>query len=133
MIAVAARHGRVPMTCKLCHDPKLRQAWGCDGPAQNPVFYLECVRCQDGPRDPACQLCRGQGLEPVYECPWRTMPREVADLMILYDFMKAGLGFPADGGVQDQAALFLEAVRLIGMEENRYAKEQERARGPRKR
>ncbi len=127
MLAVAARHGQLEQTCKLCRtSSELRKKWGCDKPVEKPLFMLECVRCNGPGQDPNCGLCKGTGLEPIYRCPWKIMSSEVGQMYELYDLVQRGVGLPSSGGTQDQSAVFLEAMRLIKIEEGRYEQEKNR-------
>jgi len=50
------------------------------------------------------------------ECPWWK------DFVYAYNFLKAGYGLPVAGGMQDQAALFIQAVDFFDAELAQYDK-----------
>lgn len=112
--------------CPEClHVPALREAWGCDAPAPEPVFARTCPRCSGF--EPECEVCSGSGTELVYRCAAsQVTPDVVALLSAYYDYEKGVL--PSPGPMQEQAVQFVDGVRLIEAERAAIEREREEAR-----
>lgn len=108
VVALAPRGG-LP-TCTQCHDPSLRKQWGCDEPAAEPVLDLDCFVCA-GHRDD-CSECGGTGLIPIRRCPNRVVQQVHLDAVLAAIQTEHGI-LPVAGGMQDQAATFVEALPLL--------------------
>lgn len=81
-------------------------------PSQNiPLAEIVCPRCDGSRRD--CARCSGSGRERVLE--WPATDQGITDAFTAYGYLEAGI-LPAHGGLQDQCAWFLAAVREINAE-----------------
>lgn len=119
MIAVAASYGvsfsglyDLPQTCRLCRkdgSPTLRADWGCDGPTSQPQLFIPCVRC-DGTNE-LCALCEGQGFEAIHRCPYANDIGEAQEFLLLHAAWPGTL--PMAGGIYDQPAIYVDAMRLL--------------------
>jgi hypothetical protein len=106
--------------CRVCTRKAyedLRAQWGCDGPTAWEQFFLPCA-CggEDG-----CQVCAGTGLEPVHECPNRLLSAGVIPLLELHRVWPQVL--PLAGGLYDQPAAYVQAMRLLDQAEARMKRE----------
>lgn len=103
------------MDCKLCSVPgpeadARRRDWGCDEPAAVPLLGATCWRCS-GLNPDACDLCKGTGQVDVDRCP-NAIPEQVHWRVCEYvTLIEVGI-LPVAGGLEDQAASFLEALRF---------------------
>lgn len=77
---------------------------------------MECPDC-DGR---GCGSCGGAGRFEITGCPKKRVPDCVYDLIEMEGYRDQGL-LPVDGGVLDQAAVFMRASDLLRREE-RYWK-----------
>lgn len=122
--------GQSTPDCSKCRRPehvKSREVWGCDAPAEQPVFEIGCSSCDGG--DPECDACDGSGAVWIYQCPTSYIRRHapvgqavawldsVVRAYIQYDSRNV---LPAAGGYADQSASFGRCVDLIDSERGRY-------------
>lgn len=103
------------MDCKQCSGSgsaaeENRRAWGCDEPAKVPLLGATCWRCS-GFDPEACDLCKGAGMVDVDRCP-NALPDQVHWRVCEYvTLVEVGI-LPVGGGLEDQSASFLEALRF---------------------
>lgn len=103
------------MDCKQCSGsgPEAetnRKNWGCDEPAEVPLLAATCWRCS-GYDPESCDLCKGAGMVDIDRCP-RAMPDSVHWQICEYvTLIEVGI-LPVAGGLEDQSASFLEALRF---------------------
>lgn len=122
MIAVAAFYRRsffdglsVPQSCQACRGgdaAAIRATWGCDRSTITPQLRIPCVRCAG--EDPACEICRGSGHESIYDCPRRLLSEDEDALQLFSLFSTYPQALPCAGGLYDQPARYLAAMRVIG-------------------
>lgn len=67
-----------------------------------------------------CVLCAGSGRWEVHGCPGRTLDASAAQIVELAVMATEGMGWPAPGGVLDQAAEFIAAWRLVAGQRASY-------------
>lgn len=94
--------GEVPFACRSC-SPAQQSKRGCREPAPAPVFTLEWEDAGETRR------------EDLWRCPLATLPHEVWEVLQFYGFAVQGI-LPAAGGLLDQSATFLAAVRTLQAE-----------------
>ena len=82
---------------------------------------IQCVRCEG--MDARCELCNGDGYIPVNECPMKYVGQQMIDAANLVGFCKSGV-FPADGGLLNQSAWFLQFIQRLRAETNQIESEQ---------
>lgn len=112
--------------CERCQEnPTLRALWGCEEPAERPVFDVTCSRC--GGADDSCKDCTGSGLFSFRTCPRRAIEeagpsvgRNLNGVLRAYVQLDSRQVMPAPGGLYDQAEGFLRAVEIIDAERGRY-------------
>lgn len=95
--------------CNQCKDdPKLRKAWGCDGPTATDECAAEiaCPACNGRPV--TCSHCDTSGVVRFRRCPWQLIGFEHSELVMFAVRSEQGL-LPAPGGFYDQAATFCDA------------------------
>lgn len=115
MVVAALITEKLPQDCRICRRvPRLRKQWGCDERACEPTGYVHCHRCFG--RDPECVECDGdkRGI-PVYDCPYRTMQGTVLRAIPYFGNWRGGI-LPVEGGLLDQSASFVEAMRILDAE-----------------
>ena len=110
--------------CSRCRRPQnkvLREAWGCDAPAQRVVWESSCSRCYGN--DPDCKKCEGRGEVGHYQCPTAIIKNSSAStqlhldlLMRSYHHYDARNVLPVSGAWLDQSRSFLVCVDLIDSE-----------------
>lgn len=112
--------------CRRPGNEELRTWWGCDDTAEQPFARLECPRCLG--YDPKCELCEGhQDGVPMSDCPYRVLPRHIQELVAWYgDWDKGRL--PMDGGLLDQSAGFVDAMRTIDAAVSRHLRAEQKKR-----
>lgn len=98
-------------TCRKANATAVRAEWGCDTRTREAQLWIPCVRC-DG-QSPDCKLCRGTGYESLHDCPWKLLEgdQDALQLYALHATYPAAL--PRAGGLYDQPARYLSAMRLI--------------------
>lgn len=118
--------------CSRCRDPKqvaARERWGCDGPAEYPVFVTMCEVCiGNGYTDAGvCPACGGSGENTHHRCPSATLDEAGAGKRAaLENVVRAYMEYdrrnvlPATGGWADQSVSFAAAVAIIDSERGRY-------------
>ena len=103
------------MDCKLCKGSgseaeQRRRDWGCDEPAPISLLGATCWRCSGVDPD-SCDLCKGAGMVDIDRCPF-ALPEGVHWRICEYvSLLEVGI-LPVAGGLEDQAASFLEAIRF---------------------
>ncbi len=118
--------------CSKCRgdgSTELRAAWGCDEPADEPVFRTTCAHC-DGNKvvvaDALCLACKGTGKKDHYRCMTAVMcesriqRRRVQQLLTAYQAYDAHGVLPARGGLLNQTASFMEGCSIIDSERGRW-------------
>lgn len=110
-----------------CHEcPKkshqsARARWGCDEPAQDPVFHVICSSCHKGVIDgEECPDCGGTGEIPFFECPTKVVDganlgfrRYLSSLLRLYIQYDSRNVLPYPGAYVDQPAYLLASFDII--------------------
>lgn len=88
--------------------------WGCDAPADEPVFWLDpCPSC--GGKRLDCQACDGTNRMPVFRCPQKLATARHRDVLLAALRVESGI-LPDPGGWQDQANTFVEAFPIAQAE-----------------
>lgn len=105
MIAAALLAGKFPQHARGCPSAALiRQQEGCDGPRELPW------------------ILNGR---KYHRCPMHYIDAEMFLVLEAYSAFKAGIP-PNSGGLMDQPASFLDAVRILDSELADYAEERAR-------
>ena len=100
--------------CKTCSANEfLKIERGCEKESPIPVGEIVCVRC--GGNNDNCTLCKGSGTEKINRCPVKTFTSDTARFFNYYNFYRQGF-LPSSGGILDQTAQFVEAVRIVDNE-----------------
>jgi hypothetical protein len=71
---------------------------------------------QCGGQNKDCEACHGRGDVEIFRCPGATTPYQAKHAASFYGAWKTGC-LPADGGILDQAAPFVEAMRILEVAE----------------
>lgn len=101
-------------TCTRCHDPNLRQQWGCDEPVAEPTQWLTpCPFCAGSSED--CEHCKGSNQIPILRCPRKTVTQQHLDTITAAALVEQGV-LPDRGGWQDQPATFVRAYPICARE-----------------
>lgn len=110
----------------MCGDPDLRVRWGCDAPAREPItVHDSCLVCHVGLPD--CPACKGANTTPFYRCPHRVVKqRHVQVVDAICAMVDCGV-LPDDGGMQDQAAVFVASLPVLRPELAHWQNEQVKA------
>jgi hypothetical protein len=93
----------------------------------HPQLWIPCPACLG--EEAKCDRCNGSGREAVHRCPLAIADPSAQEACTACAFMESGI-LPAAGGLYDQAALFVEALSVIGagrrfIEQEREARERE--------
>lgn len=121
--AAHVAYGDVEARCPACRrDPGTRELWGCDEPAEDPVFWITCTTCDGG--DDHCEACTGSGRQNLYRCPARVLWPGASRFMDAYQWFEKGL-LPSEGGVADQPAILIRAIKECGREVGRIKEARE--------
>ena len=119
--------------CSRCRgegSEELRAVWGCDQPADRPVFRITCPVCNGQPvfqRGALCLSCEGTGKKDMYRCMTavlmgdRVRKNQVRALLDAYEYREKGV-MPVEGGFLRQSACFVEACEEISRERGRWQK-----------
>jgi len=74
---------KVPDCTRCQGDPRVRSAFGCDGPARDVVtgtplvvFRVSCSAC--GGHDDECTHCNRDGMTPMFRCPKKLLAEDPA-------------------------------------------------------
>ena len=97
----------------------MRREWGCDAPTREAQLYIPCLAC-DGAEDD-CKVCSGLGLEPIHRCPNAVLDPTIKPLFYLWLSWPGVL--PEAGGLHDQPAIYVEAMRLLDVARGRMERE----------
>ena len=107
----------------------IRRRHGCDEPCEQAQYVILCPEC-DGVRPNDCESCESEGKLRGYKlmrrCPASFQTLDVSLAMRAYYMMEKGF-LPADGGLMDQPAPFMQFCRILGNELARIKAEQDRA------
>lgn len=111
-VAVAFDHGPARCVRNGCpEDPQARKLLGCDGDGK---VYAGCYSCLG--QDPECQVCEETGMGTrgirISRCSNLCMTPDVRAMMNAFAMYRAGF-LPVSGGWMDQAATFVQAMRLL--------------------
>lgn len=94
--------------CSRCRkDSRERERWGCERPTKDPQLWIPCLDCATR----GCPQCDEKGYEPVYRCPRSVVWPETWVFLDLHEQWPRAL--PFGGGLLEQPAPYLEAMRLI--------------------
>ena len=114
--------------CRLPEYTELRQTWGCDADAKEPIFDIACT-CDD-PK--ICKRCEGHGRILIYRCPFHVLSQDRFLGTQVEEWFRAYIIFserntpPILGGWLDQSAKFTKICDIIDAERGHYtAVEQE--------
>jgi len=97
--------------CRTCGSTQ-KELYGCEKDASDPVLTIQCVKC--GGKNKDCEICHGSGTEDIYRCPLRKV-ETLREFIKFYGFYKKGF-LPEEGGVLEQANIFLEACSFLDNE-----------------
>lgn len=108
----------------------LRERWGCDCAAAEPLYTITCPRCDGSRITPDGELCdqcethgRQRGQKEISRCPTSHITKDISDAVRSYPHAEAG-GFPEDGGLMNQSPSYLNFVSTLSGESNRIRKEE---------
>lgn len=87
----------------------MRRLFGCDERAPEP-WFIECPLCVDG-----CDYC-DDGEIHFHRCPTHEMSGEEMEIISTWGLLREHKTWPVAGGLDDQAAWFVEAVRFLDQE-----------------
>lgn len=113
--------GRRFPDCSACRpDPSLRELWGCDEPAPEPVFSIGCSPCAGED----CERCEGTGEREFFTCPGKVVVgpegSRVSRFVRAYIDAERFGSLPVSGGQLDQSASWREACAVIDSERARW-------------
>lgn len=122
MIAVAVAHRRsfdgfqLPHNCSACKGPggrARRKEWGCERKSRSkePQLVIPCPSCLGG----GCQGCNAGHLE-IWRCPLSILDPEAVEARLLHRVYPQTL--PFSGGLCDQPASYVAAMRILDHAEN---------------
>ena len=97
-----------------------KKEYGCIDKAPNPVFEIDCVRCNGSNEE--CEVCKGSGKEAFYHCPVKIVTKKTVEVIKFYKHYKNGY-LPVAGGINDQSITFLKAVDILDREINQLSAE----------
>lgn len=121
--AAQVAFGDVEARCPACvREPAMREEWGCDQPAEEPVFWITCTTCDGG--DPHCETCGGTAKQSMYRCPANVLWPGAGRLVDAYQWSEKGL-LPSEGGVADQPAILIRSLKEFGREVGRIKEARE--------
>jgi len=107
----------LPHDCRICaREPEAKEAWGCTEPSEELQLWIPCESC-DGLTE-GCQTCAGQGWEPIHRCPLAILDPLAVELVALHRHWPGTL--PYEGGVYEQPALYVEAMRYLDRREAEF-------------
>jgi hypothetical protein len=124
---IAEEIGDALPDCAKCRKPEfaeLRVTWGCDRPAEDPVFSITCSKCDPDDPDPDCAKCDGTGAIKHYRCMTKTIAE--GDSAACWGFIRSfqmmeGNGIlPDSGGWYDQTSMFADACSILRAERNQW-------------
>ena len=108
------------MTCRICReDEGYRKTWGCDGPADDTVFRIDCPFCNDD----GCPECNAEHKIEFDRCPHKLITVESARLMGFYSHYKNGF-LAGPGGIGDQTIGYQRAMQVLGQLDGRMQRTQ---------
>lgn len=115
MEATGVFRDKLDISCDRCHDPEVRETWGCDHATAEPVFEIECLLC-DGS---GCDGC-DDGVMAFHRCPRATLREadpegRLTDAIRAYRQQQQGR-YPRDGGYLDMPAGYIESLDVIDRE-----------------
>lgn len=121
IIAAGYLAGEFKQNCITCgKDKKLREQWGCDTDAKQPVISMDCIACHGS--NPDCAECHGVGTIDIFRCPvWYV--DQLEDFLQMYCMYKKGF-LPVSGGALNQTHQFIEAVQFLDSQLNKLEKVQ---------
>jgi hypothetical protein len=113
--------GRRFPDCSACRpDPSLRDLWGCEEPAPEPVFSIGCSPC--GGED--CERCEGSGERAFFSCPGKVLEGEggarVTRFVRAYLESERSGNLPVTGGQLDQTDSWRSASAVLEAERGRW-------------
>jgi hypothetical protein len=100
--------------------------WGCDVPTTEAQLTIPCVRC-DGV-DASCALCQGTGFEELHDCPRARLERDPLALELFSLSATYPAALACAGGLYDQPARYVQAMRIIAVANRRMEEAIERDR-----
>ena len=110
--------------CPKCRTPSLRKAWGCDAPAEDPVYSRTCTACRGNGTD--CQECQGRGQVMRYRCP--QSETDVLGMTVVRALSQWQNGvLPGPGGWGDQCSRLAELVDVAAAEKHRIDEQAQQA------
>lgn len=89
------------------------------------MFAITCPLCDGSDAD--CARCEGSGKANIYRCPQKVITSDARRLLRAYRDYERGF-LPVDGGMEDQAAVFVRCVGLIDAERSEIESERESMR-----
>ncbi len=107
--AIATRDCEPP--CTQCgHSDAMREQWGCETDADQPVTVIDCPRCFG--EDDRCQRCNGNGTEAVYRCPSKVVSLDEHAACQAAIESEKGI-WPEPGAWLDQSPWFISARAVV--------------------
>ena len=110
--------------CIRCRGPQakaIRKFWGCDAPADHPVWISSCGSCHGA--DLNCVHCHGTNKIHQRRCPSSIIAEAPTHLRVQVDLLMRSHRhynersvLPVEGGWLDQSRSYLAAVDLIDSE-----------------
>lgn len=110
--------GTQPAKCPACKEPQLRERFGCDKVARNPVWAGTCEFCIGsgfGARGEACKECEGTGERYRYRCPASMTSDDGRRALEFACAMELGF-LPSEGPYGRQVHSGMNCVNLVRME-----------------
>lgn len=92
----------------------MRALFGCDGATRDPWFII-CPACGGG----GCDDCT-EGQMLFHRCPGHEMSGHEAEVISTWALVFKHRTWPAAGGLDDQAAWFVDAVTFLDKERAAY-------------
>jgi len=104
----------------------IRRLWGCDKAAARAMYTITCPHCDGSGVDlrtgARCEVCV-RGEKALDRCPTSHVDASVSAMLRHYAHAEAG-GFPAPGGLLEQAPSFLHACSVVSGEVARVRDEE---------
>lgn len=103
----------------------MRESWGCDAPAERPVWSSPCPECR-GTED-ECGACKGTGEVEYYQCPRAIIDSASKPTRVKLDLLMRAYHhydrrnvLPSEGAWLDQSRSFLACVEIIDSERGHW-------------
>lgn len=115
-----AYNSEIAARCPKCQGPGgvlTRKLFGCDEPADVPIFQRTCSAC-DGYGDGSCDVCGGTGIEMMFRCPASQAGITGALAVRAYQDWERGI-LQSAGGMADQSATLHDVLHVVKAEKQK--------------